>query len=265
MAKVHKLDGAEKEDIELPTVFEEDYRPDLIKRAVLSYQSRRRQAYGSDDRAGLKTSAHYEGKRHLDRSVQMMNREMSRMPRQHGDTARRFRGMKAPHAVGGRRAHPPKAEKKYEKKMNKKERRKAVRSALAATGEGEFVEERDHIFDAELPIVVEDGIQSITKTDELIGTVENLGLGEDLERAGKKKIRAGKGTMRGRKYRTKKSLLIVVDEDKGVSKAAGNIPGVEVSTVENLNAELLSPGAHGARLTLYSKSALEKIDERWSV
>ncbi|MFP4115846.1 MAG: 50S ribosomal protein L4 [Candidatus Aenigmatarchaeota archaeon] len=264
MVKILSLDGEETRERKLPEVFQENYRPDLIKKAVEYYQSRKRQSYGADRKAGMKTSAHYEGSRHVAPSAQMMNREMSRMPREHGDTARRFRALLAPHAVGGMKAHPPKAEKNWEKDMNNKERKKATRSAIASTAKRKAVEERNHRFEGELPIVVEDGLQELEKTSEVEEFLKKIGLGEDLQRARERKVRGGKGKRRGRKYKTKKSVLIVVAEDKGIKRSARNIPGVEVVEVENLNSEVLSPGAHGTRLTVYTESALNEIDGRWS-
>ncbi len=67
--------------------------------------------------------------------------------------------------------------------------------------------------------------------------------------------------MRGRKYRKKKSLLIVIDSKDKIMNAAKNIPGVDVIEVRNLNAEALSPGAHGIRLTLWTEGALKKLEE----
>ncbi|MFP4045489.1 MAG: 50S ribosomal protein L4 [Candidatus Aenigmatarchaeota archaeon] len=261
MTKVFDIKGKEKDETELPDVFNEYYRPDLIKKAVLAHQSKRRQKYGTDQRAGLKSSAHYEGLRGLRPGVEMMRHEMSRMPREHGDTARQMRARKVPQATGGRKAHPPKADKDFEKEINKKEKQKAVRSAISATAKEEPVKERNHKYEGELPLVVEDKIQSLEKTAELKDVLEKIGLDEDLDRARPRKVRAGKGTMRGRKYKTRKSVLIVIEKDQGIKKAANNLPGVNVATVEELNAELLSPGAHGARLTVYSESALEKIGE----
>ncbi len=265
MTKVFDLDGKEGGDVELPDLFSQSYRPDLIKKAVHHYQSRRRQRYGADRRAGMKTSAHYEGSRHVGPNSQMMNREMSRMPREHGDTARRFRAMLAPHAVGGIKAHPPKAEKNRAKNMNKKERRKATVSAIASTAKNDIVKQRNHRFDGDLPIVVKDGLESLDKTSDVRDLLVNIGLEEELERGKKKKIRSGKGKNRGRKYKRKKSVLIVVDKDKGIKRAAENIPGVEVREVDSLNSEVLSPGAHGIRLTVYTESALNKIEERWTI
>ncbi len=50
-------------------------------------------------------------------------------------------------------------------------------------------------------------------------------------------------------------------ENSDILHAARNILGVDVSTVNNLNAELLAPGTHSGRLTIWSRSAFEKIDE----
>ncbi len=76
-----------------------------------------------------------------------------------------------------------------------------------------------------------------------------------------KNIRAGRGKTRGRKYKTPRGPLLVVGEDKGISLAARNHPGVEVVVVDNLNAELLAPGTHPGRLTLYTRSAVEKLGD----
>ena len=43
--------------------------------------------------------------------------------------------------------------------------------------------------------------------------------------------------------------------------AADNLQGVEVSVVNNLNAELLAPGGDIGRTTVWSKAALERLDK----
>ncbi len=53
--------------------------------------------------------------------------------------------------------------------------------------------------------------------------------------------------------------LIVVAEDKGLLNAAANIPGVAVAVVEGLNAELLAPGTHAGRLTVWANGAVERL------
>ena len=133
---------------------------------------------------------------------------------------------------------------------------------MAATGIEALVRQRNHVFEGELPKVVVDDISSITKTKELINVLKAIGVYSDVERAKeRKRYRAGKGKMRGRRYVAKKSVLIVVGEDKGVSKAASNLPGVDVALLKDLNVELLAPGCHAGRLTVWSRVTMEWLDE----
>jgi len=258
---VFNLEGKSIEKIELPKVFSEPIREDLILRAVLATMSKKRQAYGVDIMAGKRTSAHYHGKRRY--RWTMMGREMARLPRLHGKLSPHlmWRPRLVPQVKGGRSAHPPKVEKVWRQKINKKERKKAIRSAIAATSCKECVLGRGHKVKEvkELPLVVENKIQGLKKTKELVGFLKKIGLEKELERIKKKKIRAGKGKRRGRKYRRKIGPLIVVTQDKGISKAVKNLPGVNVCRVENLSAEYLAPGAMVGRLTLFTRSAIEKL------
>ncbi|KAF5039313.1 Ribosomal protein L4/L1 family protein [anaerobic digester metagenome] len=73
-------------------------------------------------------------------------------------------------------------------------------------------------------------------------------------------IRAGRGKLRGRKYKHKKSVLIVAGENSPILKAARNLSGVDVVTVDSLNAELLAPGTHAGRLTVWTESAIGKLE-----
>ena len=74
-----------------------------------------------------------------------------------------------------------------------------------------------------------------------------------------RKVRAGKGKMRGRKMKKTVGPLIVVAEDEGIKKAARNMPGVDVETVDSLNVELMAPGTHPGRLTIWTRSAIEQL------
>ena len=93
--------------------------------------------------------------------------------------------------------------------------------------------------------------------------MEDLGLLEDVKRAREGKgIRAGKGKSRGRKYRTPKSVLLVLSEDSDSERAFRNLSGVDVTTSKNLNTELLAPGGDPGRLVIFSKSAVSALGER---
>jgi len=169
--------------------------------------------------------------------------------------------------VGGRQAFPPVAEKKIFKKIPKKEMQLALRSALAATASKETVTSRGHITEMvrDFPLVVADDITGLKKTSEVEKAFLKLGVWPDVIRV-KESLneRAGKGKTRGRRTKHAVGPLLVVADKGDVFKAARNILGVDVSTVNNLNAELLAPGTHPGRLTVWSKSAFEKLDTLFS-
>ncbi|MCS7134167.1 MAG: 50S ribosomal protein L4, partial [Candidatus Caldarchaeum sp.] len=74
--------------------------------------------------------------------------------------------------------------------------------------------------------------------------------------------RAGKGKMRGRRYKRRKGPIIVVGDDRGIGKSAGNIPGVEVVKAKDLSVLHLAPGGKPGRLALFTQSALKMLEER---
>ncbi|MFH1506425.1 MAG: 50S ribosomal protein L4 [archaeon] len=259
--KILSMEGTGTREAQLPTQFEEAVRPDLIQKAVLCLQSRRRQPYGSDPGAGKKASAKLSKRRRKYRGTYGIGQ--SRTPRQvmsHRGSRFNYRGAFAPQTVGGRRAHPPKAEKIWEQKINEKENRKAIRSAMKASVIKELVKARGHLVPDKYPFIIEDKVQDIAKTKHLKEALVKLGFDKELARAEKKTIRAGKGKMRGRKYVRKKSLLFVVAQDCALKQAAKSVPGIEVVEVNALNAELLAPGCHVGRATLYTESAIKRLE-----
>jgi large subunit ribosomal protein L4e len=248
-ANIIDLSGNQAGQIELPAVFDEEYRPDLIKRAVLSAQANRLQSYGPHFYAGMNTSARSWGPGH----------GVSRVPRI--INARRAAGI--PMAKGGRRSHAPQPNADQTEKINIKERRKAIRSAIAATAVSDLVSARGHVFSGELPVVVKSDLESLNKTSDVKKFLVAAGLWGDVERAKNgRTIRAGKGKLRGRKYKNRKSLLIVVGKDQGLGKAARNLPGIDFINVDGLNAEMLAPGTHAGRLTLWTEASLQRLAER---
>ncbi len=245
----------------LPAQFDERVRPDLIKRAVISLRTKRRQPYGSKPEAGMRHSSRISKRRRDWRGSYGMG--ISRVPRKvmiRRGSRFNWTGATIPSTVGGRRAHPPKAERNWEEKINKKERQKSIRSAIAATVLPEHVEKR-HKLPKDYPFILSSEIEDITKTSEIMKIMTDLGLEEELERVKQKKIRSGKGKMRGRKYSKKKGPLVVVSEECPLVKAARNIEGVDVVPVRELNAELLAPGTVPGRLTLWTEKAIDVLKE----
>ena len=261
MAKVISLQGAPKGEIKMPAVFSSSYRPDLIQRAVVSSQSQRRQPYGRDMLAGKRTAAHYHGVK--DTRGSMKNREMARGSRSHGgNPGQELRGRFTPQAVGGRRAHPPKVEKIFALKMNNREVRLALASAIAATASEELVKARGHrIVGVTVPIIAESAVEGLKKSKDVEKFLKALKLDAELERAAQKKVRAGRGKMRGRIYRKKKSVIFIIAEDNGIVAAANNLPGMNVANVGSLTTEMLAPGGIAGRLAIWSEGAIKKLAE----
>jgi len=260
-AELFNIEGKKIKSIDLPSQFDTPYRPELIKRAVLVVQKNRRQPYGADPMAGKRASAELSRRRRKYRGS--YGKGISRVPRKilsRRGSQMYMVGAFAPGTVGGRRAHPPKAEKDWTLKMNTKERRLAISSAIAATANKTLVTKRGHITEI-TPIILDTRAEEMSKTKDVIALMNKLNLGKELERAAIKKVRAGKGKNRGRKYKKRKGPLFVVSNKCNLSRAAKNIPGVDIKNVNLLNAELLAPGTVAGRLTIYTAAALEKLDK----
>ncbi|MBI4441147.1 50S ribosomal protein L4 [Candidatus Woesearchaeota archaeon] len=257
------VDGQGKEagQVDLPVQFNEEYRPDLISRAVLCIESNNRQPYGADPMAGKRAAAKLSKRRRDYKSC--YGHGISRVPRKimsaRGERMN-WVGAFAPGMVKGRKAHPPKAEKDWTKKINKQERRKALRSALHAVADKELVAARGHKVPRIYPLILDTSLEKIAKTRDVESTFEKLGLGEELQRVAERHVRAGRGKMRGRKYKRKTGPLIVVGEGTcPLRKAAQNIEGIDVVVVNQLNAKCLAPGAMPGRMTLFTKNALDRL------
>ena len=249
---VYSLDGKAVKTVELPSVFRADIRLDVIRRAVTAFQANRRQAYGPTPGAGLRHSVRWAGK----------GQGVSRVPRIRGTMT----GAQAPGTVGGRRAHPPRTDAVWAKKVNDKERHLARNAALAALKESALVVSRGHRFEStlSLPVVVEDAIESLEAKEGVtrkgVSVLRHLGLYDDVDRVKDgRHIRAGRGKMRGRRYRQPRGILLVVKEPSKVRRSFANLPGVEVVAPASLNAELLAPGGDPGRLAVFSEGALEAL------
>lgn len=256
---VYDLTGKIKTHIDVSRVFSEPVRKDLIKKAVLAEQSATRQTYGADPLAGKRTSAHYHGRRGIKHS--MMNREMARMKRIHGSGHLSFRARFVPQAVKGIKAHPPKTDKVWKQKINKKEYLKALFSAITASTEKDLIVGRGHRIESvkHIPLVFDDSFEKLKKVKEVRDALNNVGLKEEIERVKEKKIRAGRGKTRGRKYKRKKGPVIIVNSE--TMKSVKNLSGFDVINLGNMNVETLAPGTQPGRMCIWTKSALEEAEK----
>lgn len=154
------LRGKEIESLELPSVFNTPFRPDIIKKVYVNVLSTKFQPQGKYPAAGEIVSAESRN----------TGLGIARIARARGEGFPR-----AGQAAGvagvrsGRIAHPPVSWKKNYKKINKKEKQLGFCSALAATSSKDIIEKRGHNVGkiSEFPIVVSNDLEKITKTAEL--------------------------------------------------------------------------------------------------
>jgi len=94
--------------------------------------------------------------------------------------------------------------------------------------------------------------------------LKTVGAYADVEKAkASRKVRAGKGKMRGRRHLNRRGPLIVVANDAGASRAFRNLPGVEVAHVDSLNLLQLAPGGHLGRFVIWSAAAFARLNATW--
>ena len=247
-AQVLDIEGKPTGEISLPTVFETRLRLDIIQKASIAQQSHRFQPQGRNLMAGKRTTAEGFG----------VGRGISRVPRIGGHGPLSGTAAFAPGTVGGRMAFPPVTAKKIAKQINRKERRLALRSAIAATASDEIVRQRGHKFDQErrLPLVVNDEVEKLSKSSQAKHFLSAVGVWDDVLR-----VRRSKRIKSGRRVHAV-GPLIVVGDDKTARKALRNFEGVSVIRADELSVEMLAPGTHPGRLTIWSESAVKKIAEK---
>ena len=122
--KIIDQNNKDKGSVELPVQFTEQVRPEVVKKVVLAIQNNNRQKYGAFPEAGKRSSAELSKRRRAYRGSYGIG--ISRVPRKimsRRGTRMNWVGAVVPGTVGGRKAHPPKAEKNWDQKVNKKENR----------------------------------------------------------------------------------------------------------------------------------------------
>jgi len=116
----------------------------------------------------------------------------------------------------------------------------------------------------EIPLVVDDHIQTLEKTKQAISLLKGVGAYTDVEKAGdSRKLRPGKGKMRNRRHVMRRGPLIVYNENSGLTRAFRNLPGVDLCHVDRLNLLQLAPGGHLGRFIIWTKSAFIRLDHIW--
>jgi len=255
------IDGKEKGKIDLPKCFSAEIRTDILSKVLEAKKNH--QTYGAMPLAGMQASA--SGKLVHQRGVwkSQYKKGISRVPRKimtRRGSQFNWVGAFSPNTIGGRRAHPPKAIKEWGNKINKKELQIALYSALSATTNPKVIAKRYSRLEEKdiksVPFIVEDKITSL-KAKELLLSLKKILGGKLFDIATKKKkVRAGIGKMRGRKYKSNAGVLVVVGKKEKIKTNA-----FETKNVGELSVVDLAKGGAG-RLTIYTENAINELGAR---
>ena len=257
---VLSVEGKQIKEISMPKFFSEKITEDIVQKCLEARKSK--QPYAPFYLAGLQASASGQLKHARRKWKTAYGKGISRIPRKiMWRRGKQFLwiGATISGTRGGRKAHPPKIKSMLNKrKINKKELKIAFLSAIAATANEQSIKKRyssigDEKFNA--PFVIESKIAGL-KTKEFIEAIKKI-LGNLYSIAlQKKKIRAGKGKLRGRKYRRSAGMLLVIGNDENV-----RLSGIDIKKARELSIEDLAEGRLG-RLSVYTEKAIADLEKR---
>merc|ERR1711941_246809 len=136
---------------------------------------------------------------------------------------------------GGRMFAPTKVWRRWHRRVNLNQKRMAVCSALAASG--------------------------LEKTSAAVKLLKAVSAYDDVQKSkDSRRIRAGKGKRRNRRYVQHVGPLVVYDESGPLTQAFRNLPGVELCQVSRLNLLRLAPGGHLGRFIVWTEGAFKQLD-----
>jgi len=237
----------------MPSVFSTPLRPDLVRYIHTNMAKNTRQAYANKYESGYGYSATSWG----------TGRAVSRIPRISGSgthigSAGAFGNM----CRGGGMFAPTKTWRRWHRKVNVTQKRHAAASAIAASALPALVMARGHRVEevAELPLVMSAGAEGVAKTKKAVELLKKAGLAAELEKVlASKKLRAGHGKGRNRRYTMRRGPLVIYKEDNGISRAFRGIPGVDLACVSRMNLLQLAPGGTFGRLIVWTEPAFKEL------
>lgn len=252
-ATLYDISGKKKKEIELPSLFDTSVRQDIVAKYVEA--DRYFQPHSLHPEAGKRHSASgtISHKRHDWKG--QYGKGISRTPRKalwRRGVQFNWVGAEVSNTRGGRRPHSSQGIRRI-RKMNQKEAKLAFNSAFAATAKGMYLVERYGRVTkapASLPFVIESKIENIKSKEIFMGLKAMLGDLFELALS-RKAVRAGKGKLRGRRYKMSAGLLLVTG-----SKESVKLSGIQVTPVSELVISDLYPLG---RLTVYTEKALEEL------
>jgi large subunit ribosomal protein L4e len=248
------------ESVDVPAVLLAPIRSDLVNFVHTNMSKNNRQPYAVRCNFGPKgiVAGH-----DLSARSWGTGRAVSRIPRvRGGGTHRAGQGAFANICRGGRMFAPTKTWRRWHRKINKNQKRYAVASAIAASAVPSLVMARGHRIQKldEVPLVVSGDFESLKKTKAAVAALRALKLGSELKRCKRRYKRAGRGKQRNRRWRHRLGPLIVYKDDKGITRAARNIRGVDFCRVDQLNLLKLAPGGHIGRMIVWTAPAFRELN-----
>ncbi|MDO8508436.1 MAG: 50S ribosomal protein L4 [Nanoarchaeota archaeon] len=256
-AQLYDLKGNKKKEIELPAVFNSKVREDIVMKYYEASKFAERHPYAPNREAGKRHSASgtISHRRHMWKGH--YGKGISRIPRKtmwRRGTQFFWVGAEVASTRGGRRAHPPKIDRRV-RKINKKEFILALNSAFASTANEAFIQKRYASLSKlnnKFPIIIE-SVSSI-KTKDLIALLKSI-FGDISHLALKtKSVRSGKGKLRGRKYKSNAGVLLIKSSTENIK-----MKGIDIKSVKEIKISDLYPLG---RLTIYTEKALEELGSR---
>uniref|UniRef100_A0A8C3PKF9 Ribosomal protein L4 n=1 Tax=Calidris pygmaea TaxID=425635 RepID=A0A8C3PKF9_9CHAR len=201
---------ASGKNVTLPAVFKAPIRPDVVNFVHTNLRKNNRQPYAVSELAGHQTSAESWG----------TGRAVARIPRvRGGGTHRSGQGAFGNMCRGGRMFAPTKTWRRWHRRVNITQKRYAICSALAASALPALVMSKGHRIEEipELPLVVEDKVESYKKTKEAVLLLKKLKAWNDIKKVyASQRMRAGKGKMRNRRRIQRRGPCIIYNEDNGI-------------------------------------------------
>jgi len=262
-AKLFDKSGKEKGSVDLPKCFSGKVRADVLLKVFEAQKGIHAQAYGAKEGAGAQYSASGISKKKRHDWKATYGKGISRVPRKvmsrHGASFN-WIGATVSNTRGGRRPHAPRALKNLIKKINKKELLLAFCSALsgsrdAKAGRDEGASPSGRAGRAGGGVVFDGGVLDLKSKDFVVLMKTVFG---DAKVWKVKSVRAGKGKMRGRKYKSNAGLLFVVGDDEVMKRK-----GIEVVCVSDLVVRDLTLNGVVGRLVCYSEKAVGELGIRF--
>ena len=259
--QIYDMHGKKAGEMELPKIFSAKIREDIVAKVLESKKIA--QPYSPSPMAGNQYSASgkFNHRRHVWKTL--YGKGISRIPRKimsRRGSQFNMVGATIPGKRGGRRAHPPKILHLLTRNIiNKKEMKLALISALSATANAEIISKKYSRLKNEktkAPFIVESKILGLKAKDFARAIEDMLGEKAFSVAISEKKIRSGKGKMRGRKYKENAGAILVTGKKE---KAKANI--LETANAGNLGVLDLAEGGMG-RIAIYTEEAVKELGEK---